>query len=129
MLKNSVYFDAIMVQFYNNYCGINSFVPGQSTQWNFNFETWDQWAQTHSKNKAVKILLGVPANAGAGRGYLAPDKLDSVIKYSSQYSSFGGVMMWDASQAWANNGFIGAVDMSLSTPKKRAMRWGGRSTE
>lgn len=65
MLNGAVSFDFIMVQFYNNYCGLQSFVPGATTQNNFNFDTWDNWARTVSLNKKVKVLLGIPGNTGA----------------------------------------------------------------
>ncbi|KAL2220272.1 putative class III chitinase [Thermoascus aurantiacus ATCC 26904] len=123
MLDGAVSFDAIWVQFYNNYCGLQSFVPGSSTQNNFNFATWDNWAKTTSKNPNVKVFLGVPANTGAaGSGYEAPSSLTPIINYCKTFSSFGGVMMWDASQAYANNGFIPAVKQALTTTASRIMR-------
>lgn len=123
MLDGAVYFDAIWVQFYNNYCGVNSYVAGSSTQNNFNFDTWDNWAKTTSKNPDVKVFLGVPANTGAaGTGYLPASSLAPVIQYSKTFSSFGGVMMWDASQAYANSGFISAVKSTLTTTASRVMR-------
>lgn len=51
MLNGGVSFDFIMIQFYNNYCGVNNFVPGASTQPSFNFETWDTWARRNSANR------------------------------------------------------------------------------
>jgi hypothetical protein len=95
MLDGAIAFDFISVQFYNNYCGIQNFVPGAAAeqQNNFNFATWDNWAKTASKNKDVKILLGVPANTGAGNGYQPATALASIIQYSKQFSSFGGVMV------------------------------------
>ncbi|KAI7190750.1 hypothetical protein KC316_g5894 [Hortaea werneckii] len=110
MLNGSTYFDAIFIQFYNNYCGVNSFVPGSTEQANFNFETWNNWARTVSANPDVKILLGVPANTGAaGTGYLPVSSLGPIIAYCKRFPSFAGVMMWDASQAYANIGFHKAV--------------------
>jgi chitinase len=126
MLNGAVSFDAIFIQFYNNYCGVSSYVAGSSTQNNFNFDTWDNWAKTVSKNTNVKVLLGVPANTGAGAGYVSASTLNSVISYCTQFSSFGGVMMWDASQAWANSGFVGGVSGDLSAATKRVTRRGWR---
>ena len=115
MMDGAVAFDIVWVQFYNNYCGLQSFVPGAPTQNNFNFDTWDNWAKTVSKNRGVKVMLGVPASAtAAGSGYLPADRLKAVIDYSRAYSSFGGVMAWDMSQAWANSGWLGAVRGSLN---------------
>lgn len=109
MLAGKVFFDFLMVQYYNNYCGVSSFNPGAAQQWNFNFDQWDTWAKKVSKNKKVKVLLGIPANTGAGAGYTTGTKLKAAIQYSKKYSSFGGVMFWDASQLWANRGFLATV--------------------
>ncbi|OTB17575.1 glycoside hydrolase family 18 protein [Daldinia sp. EC12] len=114
MLNGVISFDFIMIQFYNNYCGVSSFVPGSTTQNNFNFQTWDDWAKNTSKNKNVKVLLGVPANTGAGGGYQPADALAPVIQYSKQFSSFGGAMMWDMSQLFQNSGFLDSVYSSLT---------------
>lgn len=113
MLNGAVSFDFVWVQFYNNYCGLNSFTVGSSTQNNFNFATWDNWAKTVSLNKNVKVFLGIPANTGAGAGYESGSTLASIISYSKSFSSFGGVMMWDMSQLWANSGFLDAVSADL----------------
>ncbi|KAI1338399.1 glycoside hydrolase superfamily [Xylariaceae sp. FL0016] len=114
MLDGAIAFDFIMVQFYNNYCGVQSFTAGATTQNNFNFETWDTWAKETSANPDVKVLLGVPANTGAGAGYQTASALAPIIAYCKQFSSFGGVMMWDMSQLWANSGFLDAVYASLT---------------
>ncbi|KAJ0109052.1 hypothetical protein J7T55_002244 [Diaporthe amygdali] len=105
MLNGGVSFDFIQVQFYNNYCGVNSFVIGASTQPSYNFDTWDNWAKTGSANPAVKILVGIPANTGAGAGYTSGSVLQATIDYSQAFASFGGVMMWDMSQLYKNPGF------------------------
>ncbi|KAL2863338.1 glycoside hydrolase family 18 protein [Aspergillus lucknowensis] len=111
--------DAVWVQFYNNYCGVNAFTPSSSSgqpaaQNNFNFETWDKWALTESKNKNVRVYLGVPANTGAAStGYVPIGSLEPVIAYSKQFESFGGVMMWDVTQAYGNQGFLPGVKSAL----------------
>lgn len=116
MLNGVVSFDFINVQFYNNYCGVNTFVVGASTQPYFNFDTWDTWARTVSANPAVKVLLGIPANTGAaGSGYTTGSTLEAAIQYSETFSSFGGVMMWDMSQLYANTGFLAEVVSDLGS--------------
>lgn len=116
MLNGAVYFDFIQIQFYNNYCGVQSYVVGAASQWNFNFDTWDEWAQTTSANPDVKILLGIPANTGAaGSGYTTGSTLAAVIEYSETFASFGGVMMWDMSQLWENTGFLAEVVADLGS--------------
>jgi chitinase len=115
MLSGAVAFDIVWVQFYNNYCGLQSFVPGAADQWNFNFNTWDNWAKTVSKNRNVRVMLGVPAGrTAAGSGYLSPSAMKPIIDYCKRFSSFGGVMMWDASQAYANPGFLEGTKANLA---------------
>ncbi|ROW07012.1 hypothetical protein VPNG_06669 [Cytospora leucostoma] len=109
MLDGSVYFDWIQIQFYNNYCGVNTFVTSDTTQPYYNFDTWDTWASTVSANRNVKILMGIPASTGAGAGYTTGDTLEAAIQYSETFSSFGGVMMWDMSQLYENSGFLDSV--------------------
>lgn len=113
MLGGAVSFDAIFVQFYNNYCDMPSFTIGSSTQNNFNFATWDNWAKTVSLNPNVKVFLGIPGNTGAGAGYESGTTLQDVITYCKEYTSFGGVMIWDASQVYANSGFLASVVTDL----------------
>jgi hypothetical protein len=93
---DAVEFDAVNVQFYNNYCS--------TTSSSFNFETWDTWAKETSPNSNVKILLGVPgSNAAAGSGYVSYGALEPIIQeLYSTYSSFGGVTLWDASASYEN---------------------------
>lgn len=115
MLDGSTYFDWIQIQFYNNYCGVNTFVAGDTTQPAYNFDTWDTWAKTVSVNPAVKILMGIPANTGAGSGYTTGTTLEDAIQYSETFSSFGGVMMWDMSQLYENSGFLAEVVADLGS--------------
>ena len=91
---NGASFDAVLVQFYNNYC---------SCAGSFNFDTWDNWAKGTSPNKNVKVFLGIPGSPqAAGSGYMGVDQLQPILKKISQYSSFGGVSIWDASQSYGN---------------------------
>ncbi|KAF7773296.1 CAZyme family GH18 [Agaricus bisporus var. burnettii] len=112
---NAVGFDAVYVQFYNNFCGLTNF--DNPNAWNF--ATWDNWAKTQSPNRNVKIYIGSPASStSAGSGFVDINRLISIARTTrSQFSSFGGVMLWDASQAVANNRF----DLAI----KNALRGGG----
>lgn len=75
-------FDFVMVQFYNNYC---HYGPSGS----FNFE---QWA-----GLGPEILVGLPAAAQAGGGFVPPGDLPSLLGPISSDPAYGGVMLWDAS--------------------------------
>jgi hypothetical protein len=62
----------------------------------------DNWAKTVSPNPNVKVYIGAPSDSlAAGLGYVDADTLASyALQTRGQYSSFGGVMLWDASQAY-----------------------------
>ncbi len=81
----------------NNYCSL-TYYPGQ-----FNFDQWDTWARTVSVSKNTKVYIGALASSTAGSyGYVDSATLINItLAVRSQYSSFGGVMFWDASQAWS----------------------------
>lgn len=61
----------------------------------------DRWAKTTSPNPDVKIYIGAPASPqAADSGYVDSENLAKIIESTrSQYSSFGGVMLWDADSA------------------------------
>ncbi|KAJ2184499.1 Chitinase 2 [Coemansia sp. RSA 518] len=92
---NSAWFDMVYVQFYNNFCGLNAYPT-----W-FNFADWDNWAKTKSLNKDVKVYIGAPGSpSAASSGYVDGATLTSIYNdVRSKYSSLGGIMTWDVSQA------------------------------
>lgn len=107
MLNGAVAFDAIFVQFYNNFCGLNSFIQGTNTQRAFNFDLWDGWAKSASKNKNVKVLIGMPGSpSAAGSGFVPAHVMQEVLEWSKSFSSFGGLMVWDATQAYEVGGLL-----------------------
>ncbi|TFK70302.1 glycoside hydrolase [Pluteus cervinus] len=75
----------------------------------------DTWAKTQSPNRDVKVFIGAPASSSAaGSGYVDAATLGSIVSQTrSQYSSFGGVMFWDASQVYGNNRIDAAVKNAL----------------
>ena len=94
------WFDFVFIQFYNNYCGIQSFGSG-----NFNFGQWNDWA----KNAKTLIFLGVPgASYSAGSGYETSTKVKQILSsLIDQYSPakggwLGGYMTWDVGSAEQN---------------------------
>ncbi|PIL27020.1 hypothetical protein GSI_10159 [Ganoderma sinense ZZ0214-1] len=108
---NAAEFDAVYVQFYNNFCSLPNF--NNPSAWNFG--QWDSWAKKTSLNKDVKIFIGAPAaSSAAGSGYVDAATLAKIASETrSKYSSFGGIMLWDASQAYGNNRFDKAVKAAL----------------
>ncbi|UNI24677.1 Chitinase [Purpureocillium takamizusanense] len=111
---NAVAFDFLMIQFYNNWCGVSNFNEGSTTQNAFNFDVWDNWAKTTSPNKNIKLLIGIPAAPGGGGGYTSGSKLKAAFQWSKAYSNFGGAMMWDMSQLYSNDGFLSEVVSDLA---------------
>lgn len=100
-LSSSV-FDFIFVQFYNNYCGMNVW-EADAANANFNYDTWDTFVKS-SPNPDAKLFLGVPgSSSAAGSGYTSASTVGQAANYLQEtYDTFGGIMVWDASQAWAN---------------------------
>lgn len=109
---SAVPFDFVMIQFYNNYCGVSSFSPSSTEQTAFNMDVWGKWASA-SKNPDTKLLLGIPAATGAGGGYTTGSRLKAAIEYCKSLKAFGGVMMWDMSQLYGNRGFLDQIAGSL----------------
>ncbi|KAG6849009.1 hypothetical protein H0H93_012055 [Arthromyces matolae] len=109
---DAVAFDAVYVQ-YNNYCGLQNY--DNSNAWNY--DTWDNWAKNTAVNKDVKIYIGAPASStAAGSGYVDAATLGKIAQETrSKYDSFGGIMLWDMSQAYANNRFDQQIKNAIST--------------
>ncbi|KAI2777209.1 glycoside hydrolase family 18 protein [Daldinia loculata] len=144
----AVAFDFVMVQFYNNpkcdirvFNGLGSGSGSVSTRdtndpmkTGFNMAQWDEWART-SKNPNAKVFLGIPGGPTAvspseKASYKAPNSLGPIIAYSKQFSSFGGVMIWDMSQVWANPSFLDAISKGIKcSPKGNATRSTSAATQ
>lgn len=108
---NGAEFDAVYVQFYNNACGVDHYDDANA----WNFAAWDDWAKNTSPNKDVKVFVGAPADTtAANSGYVAPDVLGKIATETmAKYDSFGGIMLWDASQAYANDRFDQAIKTAM----------------
>ena len=118
-LEGCIYLDAIWVQFYNNKCGLQSFQANSSQQSFFNFATWDNWARNISKNKSIRVFLSVPGSQSAAtNGFKSALDLQPILEYCKQFPSFGGVMVWDASQAFANRGFLSLIRKLLGRDER-----------
>ncbi|TFK54271.1 hypothetical protein OE88DRAFT_1717499 [Heliocybe sulcata] len=82
---NAASFDAVYVQFYNNYCGLNHASD-------YNFATWDNWAKTKSANKNVKMSIGAAGASDAADGYVAI-----------------ATLLWDASEAYSKSTALSSI--------------------
>ncbi|CCF60363.1 hypothetical protein KAFR_0J02990 [Kazachstania africana CBS 2517] len=87
--------DFAFIQFYNNYCNVDK---------QFNFDTWANFAKTVSPNRDIKLFVGLPGGASAaGSGYISDmSVIRSMVQTVSENANFGGISLWDASQAWSN---------------------------
>lgn len=87
--------DYAFIQFYNNYCS--------TTGSQFNWDTWQNFATNTSPNKSIKLFLGLPgSSSAAGSGYASPDQVKQTLSQISGTTNFGGISVWDASQADLN---------------------------
>jgi chitinase len=113
-IDGEVDFDWVQVQFYNNFCGVDNFQNPNA----WDFSTWNTWATTVSLNPNAKVLMGIAANTGAANAgsYVDGTLLAEAIASSKSYPSFGGVMMWDMSQLYANTGFEAEVVSDMAAP-------------
>jgi len=113
-----VKFDALFVQFYNNpKCETTSWKSGKSqlTDESFNYQKWHNWATTKSANKNIKLFLGAVLSGGVTHtGYVSRTVVTNVVKDIKKYSSFAGVMFWDASESSANIGFVAEIRKQLN---------------
>ena len=95
--------DFVFVQFYNNaMAGCDIGQPGF-------IDSLKAWSNDLSGNsttaKGPKLYIGAPAcEECAGKGYLEPANMTSVIKSAMKagVGNFGGVMLWDGSEAMNN---------------------------
>jgi len=75
----------------------------------------DYWARHVSPNKHVKVYiaaLGAPSPDGTG--YVPASTLSEIaVQMRQSYPSFGGVMLWDASQAYANGKYAESIKSAL----------------
>ena len=63
----------------------------------------NKWATTQALNKDMKIYIGgMGAATDTDTGYVDIEVLKDVVQRTrEEYPSFGGVMLWDASQAYS----------------------------
>ncbi|XP_071904297.1 acidic endochitinase-like [Coffea arabica] len=84
------HFDYVWVEFFDNPpC---EYTPGNTSAL---FNSWDRWASYTGINT---LFLGVPADPAVSPsgGYIPPQVLiDEVLPFVQNYSSYGGVMVWD----------------------------------
>ena len=72
----------------------------------------DEWAKSGSANPDIKVYIGALAGQD-GTGYVSASTLaDYITQAQSTWSSFGGVMLWDASLA------TGQHNLLLSSPAR-----------
>ncbi|KAG5646714.1 hypothetical protein DXG03_002396 [Asterophora parasitica] len=109
-----------------------------SSHTTFNFGIWDHWARTVSPNKNAKVYIGAPASStAAGGGYQPISTLSNIARdMRKKFPSFGGVMLWDESQAWANdrydlaikNALVAAGGTGFTFPACTAPKWSASTT-
>ncbi|ORX65862.1 glycoside hydrolase [Linderina pennispora] len=120
-LRNA-WIDNNYVQFYNNPCNLANI----DNQWNFGYKSWDALAKKNPTPDS-KVYIGLPAGpAAAGNGYLKLStlKTDIMQLYSNYSSTFGGIMLWDASWYSSNREYV----QELATWVKTSMNCGASAS-
>ncbi|KAF7368297.1 Glycoside hydrolase family 18 protein [Mycena venus] len=118
---DTVWFDSVYIQFYNNFwqafrpeivplfCAASHLFAKMNSPiyqgWNYATD----WLPHLFANPNVKLFIGAPASTTAANPgeYVSASTLGSIALASRALnpSRFGGVMLWDASQAYANGRF------------------------
>ncbi|KKY33220.1 putative glycoside hydrolase family 18 protein [Diaporthe ampelina] len=93
-LLQNVQFDRLWIQFYNNeQCSLLN-ADGTPNP-GFNYAAWEEYL-AHTPSKNAKLHIGLPGSAdAAGSGYVDASVASSYLCKYSDYSMFGGVMVWD----------------------------------
>ncbi|KAJ1953676.1 Chitinase 2 [Linderina pennispora] len=104
---SGAWIDNDYVQFYNNPCNLANI----NNQWNFDYKSWDTLTKANP-NPNSKMYVGLPAGSGAaGNGYLDLNTLQADLKqlYTNYTSTFGGIMLWDASWYSNNQAYVSSL--------------------
>ncbi|KAJ2781328.1 Chitinase 2 [Coemansia javaensis] len=110
---SNAWIDNNYVQFYNNPCNLANI----DNQWNFDYASWDRLAKANP-NTNSKVYVGLPAGSGAaGNGYMSLDtaKSDLTRLHANFSSTFGGIMLWDASWYTNNADYVKGLSKWLKT--------------
>lgn len=89
--------DFVFVQFYNNpSCNIDS------DGFQDSFAAWSN--DLAAVSNFTKLFIGVGSFAGAGSGYVISSGLETRVSLAREMNvkNFGGIMLWDGSEALAN---------------------------
>jgi len=111
-LISSIKYDMIFVQFYNNpTCDVRKYQSGESAY--TYFTQWDEIA----KANGTKFFVGLPGfeSAATNGGYVSPTNLTGYLKQAHSLPNMAGAMVWDASQAWANDLYHKKVNTALAS--------------
>lgn len=67
--------------------------------------------------------MGLPGGKkAAATGYISGENLTTVIDYSREFERFGGVMIWEMTTLYDNQGFLDTVVTALSRSTHSTMK-------
>jgi len=115
----SVSFDALFIQFYNNKCAASSWAKGANqnvADGSFNLGQWQNWSQSSANvNKNIKLFVGLLASNVAGQsGYASAWRAGQLIADSKRFANFAGAMLWSAALATNQPSYVTAVKNALN---------------
>ncbi|GME79836.1 unnamed protein product [Ambrosiozyma monospora] len=66
----------------------------------------------------MKIFLGLPGSETSGANYIDLDTLGKAVNgpIAKNNANFGGVMLWDASSSYENEGYVPGVAKIIGSP-------------
>lgn len=111
-------FDHLYIQFYNTpSCSARSQLdPSYGS--GMTFDTWATWLAENAHNGIVpQLYIGLPGSTTAVTDpemYLDESDVASVLAQFYNHPNFAGVMIWEATAAKNNNGFVGQVRLALN---------------
>lgn len=115
----TVAFDALFIQFYNNHCAANTWTKGgnQNTpSAAFNLGYWQSWTQSSANaNKNIKLFVGMLGAQVTGQwGYASAWRAGQLIADAKRFPNFAGAMLWSAALATSQPSYVTAVKTALN---------------
>jgi len=116
----TVAFDALFIQFYNNNCGASSWVKGANQNvpsQSFNLGYWQSWTQSSANlNKNIKLFVGMLGSSidPNQKGYASAWRAGQLIADAKRFPNFAGAMLWSAAMATQQPSYVTAVKTALN---------------
>lgn len=111
---DTVKFDALFIQFYNN--------PScDGKNGGFNFNDWANYL-SNKPSKDALLYVGLPGSStSANSGYLSFDQAKTLVESVKGHSKFGGVMVWDMDSSTKNKKGCSSYQRTLHDADRKSV--------